>query len=93
MSRDECRVSLVDASVPHDPEGLCSARFRADYRTTHIDYETLRPGDLVRCGGRLLRITQVGKRCHPGCALTQAGRRCALKSRCAFAEPAPGEAR
>ena len=79
-------ISLLSADVARDPEGLCSAKFRADCLTRGIDYAFLRVGDVVTVGGRTLVITRVGKRCHPQCALVRDGRVCALKNNCAFAE-------
>lgn len=79
-------LSLMAADAVRDPEGLCSARFRADILTTDVDYESLRAGDVVHVDGRALTITRVGKSCHPECALVRQGKLCGLKNNCAFAE-------
>lgn len=86
--RDNTRISLMAAGLIRDPEGLCSMKFRADYETVDIDYSTLKPGDIVREGGRTIVITDVGKRCYPDCHLFQTGRTCQLKKNCAFGRDA-----
>lgn len=80
-------VSLIAQDAVRDPQGLCSARFRADIETSGVDYTTLSVGDAVTVGDVTYIITRVGKRCHAECALVQAGRTCQLKDNCAFAEP------
>ncbi len=81
------QVSLLADTVERDPDGLCSARFHADVETHDIDYAALSEGDAVTVGGRIYRITRVGKNCHAECPLVQAGRVCQLKNHCAFAVP------
>ena len=80
-------VSLLADTAVRDPEGLCSARFRADIETHDVDYARLSVGDIVTAEGKTYQITGVGKRCHAECPLVQAGRVCDLKTNCAFAVP------
>ena len=86
--KDDSLVSLMAAGLPRDPEGLCSMKFTADYETADVDYSALRPGDMIRVGGRAIVITAVGKGCHPACSLLRAGRTCRLKNNCAFGRDA-----
>lgn len=80
-------VSLMAGDVQRDPEGLCSARFHADFETNGVDYALLSEGATVVLDGETYQITRVGKRCHAECPLVQAGRVCELKTHCAFAVP------
>lgn len=80
--------SLMSDDAAHNPEGLCGARFHADYVTHDLDYASLAVGAAVAVDGRELIVTRVGKECHAECPLVQAGRTCKLKHNCAFARAA-----
>lgn len=72
-----------------DSSGLCAARFYANIETDGLDYRLLQPGDRLSIGDCILRITQVGKRCFPGCVIPDQAA-CPIRTGCAFAAVVSG---
>ena len=51
-----------------------------------IDFRRLPAGTLIRCGEVVLRMTQIGKECHQGCAIRQRVGDCIMPREGVFAE-------
>lgn len=63
-------------------QGLCYPRFRENLLIRGLDPGTLRPGDRLRAGDTLLRVTEASKRCYPECELPK--RECQIRGHVAF---------
>ncbi|MEE1163165.1 MAG: MOSC domain-containing protein, partial [Lachnospiraceae bacterium] len=51
-----------------------------------IDFQKLPVGSILRCGTVVLRMTQIGKECHQGCAIRQRVGDCIMPREGVFAE-------
>ena len=51
-----------------------------------IDFRSLPTGTILRCGEVVLRMTQIGKECHQGCAIRQRVGDCIMPREGVFAE-------
>lgn len=55
-----------------------------------LDWEALRPGRRLRCGGALLEVTQLGKECHDRCRIYQSMGDCIMPRHGVFARVLEG---
>ena len=62
--------------------GLCYPRFRENLLVAGLDPGSLRPGDRVRIGEAILKITGATKKCYPECELP--ARKCRIRDHVAF---------
>ncbi len=86
------QVSLASSQALRsmtDSGGLCAARFYANIETDGLNYRLLHPGNRLLIGDCILRITQVGKRCFPGCTIPDQAA-CPIRMDCAFAAVVSG---
>ena len=74
---DKKAAQWLRDEAPSVEDGLCLARFHADFEVEGVaDWQV---GDTVTVDGRQYRITITGKRCFPECGLLQrTGRKCPL---------------
>ncbi len=56
----------------------------AENITTDLDLSQLEVGDLIEVGECLFEVTQIGKRCHHGCAIFQRVGQCEMRNRGVF---------
>jgi MOSC domain-containing protein YiiM len=73
--------SVVDTEV--EP-GLCYPKFRENLTIKGLDPGTLKPGERLKVGTSMLRVTSVNKRCYPECGLPR--NQCAIRAHLAFCE-------
>lgn len=74
----------LDSQQAKGPEetGRCYPRFRENLTVDGIDPGNLRPGDRLKVGSGLLRVTAVTKACYPECELPRD--RCEIRGHLAF---------
>lgn len=68
------------------PEGLCVRKFTENVAIADMPVQSLAPDSVLRVGGCVLRLTQLGKTCYADCALAGHGKSCPLAREAAFAE-------
>ena len=64
---------------------LAPGIFAENILTRGIALKTLPVGTLLRVGPALLRVTQIGKKCHQGCAIRQKTGKCVMPTDGVFA--------
>ena len=64
---------------------LTDGAFAENIVTEGIELKTLPVGTLLRAGGALLRVTQIGKECHNDCAIKAATGTCVMPTDGIFA--------
>ena len=64
---------------------LTDGAFAENIVTEGIELKTLPAGTLLRAGGALLRVTQIGKECHNDCAIKAATGTCVMPTDGIFA--------
>lgn len=64
--------------------------FAENITTRGIDLGSLPIGTRLRIGGALLEITQIGKECHQGCAISRAVGECVMPRKGVFARVLQG---
>lgn len=65
--------------------GLCHGIFAENITTEGIELYTLPVGTLLKVGECLLEITQIGKECHEGCAISKLVGQCVMPREGVFA--------
>ncbi len=60
--------------------------FAENIVTRGVDWKTAQPGDLIEVNDVLLEITQIGKECHSGCAISVAAGDCIMPKEGIFAK-------
>lgn len=60
--------------------------FAENIVTRGVDWKTTRPGDRIQVNEVLLEITQIGKECHSGCAISLAAGDCIMPKEGIFAK-------
>lgn len=55
-----------------------------------IDFASLSVGDMIKCNGVCLEITQIGKECHNGCEIFKKMGRCIMPTNGVFATVVKG---
>ena len=92
------KVSFIDRKVSRwlredaaeMEDGLCLARFHADYEVAGA--AQWQKGDIVTVDGMKFEVTMTGKRCFPECVLLQrTGTKCPLALGVAFGHPVEGD--
>jgi FdhD protein len=71
---DSAEIEKMKKAVPD----LFHGAFAENLVTEGIDLKRLVLGDLLRAGGALLRVTQIGKECHSRCAIYEAAGDCIM---------------
>lgn len=56
----------------------------AENITTDVDLSQVKVGDLIEAGECLFEVTQIGKKCHHGCAIFQRVGKCEMRNRGIF---------
>jgi len=56
----------------------------AENVTTDVDLSKVEVGDLIEAGECLFEVTQIGKKCHHGCAIFQRVGKCEMRNRGIF---------
>ena len=64
---------------------LAPGIFAENILTRGIALKTLPVGTLLRVGPALLRVTQIGKECHQGCAIREKTGKCVMPTDGVFA--------
>lgn len=62
----------------------------AENVTTDLDLSQVRVGDKIRAGECLFEVTQIGKKCHHGCAIFKRVGRCEMRNRGVFTKVIKG---
>ena len=78
-------VESVDTMRADCPVPLDSGVFAENINTAGIDLRHLPVGTLLRVGPALLRVTQIGKKCHSDCAIRRTAGRCVMPTDGIFA--------
>lgn len=62
----------------------------AENITTDVDLSQVEVGDLISAGECLFEVTQIGKKCHHGCAIFQRVGKCEMRNRGIFTKVLKG---
>ncbi|MFN3920981.1 MAG: MOSC domain-containing protein [Caldimicrobium sp.] len=62
----------------------------AENITTDVDLSQIKIGDLIEAGECLFEVTQIGKKCHHGCAIFQRVGKCEMRNRGVFTKVLKG---
>ncbi len=62
----------------------------AENITTDVDLSIVKVGDYIEAGECLFEITQIGKKCHHGCAIFQRVGKCEMRNRGIFTKVLKG---
>jgi MOSC domain-containing protein YiiM len=65
-------------------KGLCSGKFSENLTTEGILLWELPVGTQLEIGETIQEVTQIGKECHPGCAILAQGDRCVMPTQGIF---------
>ncbi len=91
-------VESIEKAKLGPTNGLCHGVFAENLTTEGIELYTLPVGTRLRVGGALLEISQIGKECHEGCAVSRLVGQCVMPREGVFAvvieggEVRPGDA-
>lgn len=62
----------------------------AENITTDVDLSQIKIGDFIEAGECLFEVTQIGKKCHHGCAIFQRVGKCEMRNRGVFTKVLKG---
>ncbi len=83
------QVSFLDTRTLEYMRDLLGREVRpgelAENVTVDLDLSGVRVGDRIAAGECLFEVTQIGKKCHTGCAIFQRVGRCEMRNRGVFA--------
>ena len=83
-------VESIEKAKKGPTDGLCHGVFAENITTEGITLYTLPVGAKLRVGECLLEITQIGKECHEGCAVSKLVGQCVMPREGVFASVLKG---
>ena len=83
-------VESIEKAKLGPTNGLCHGVFAENLTTKGIRLYTLPVGTKLRVGECLLEISQIGKECHEGCAVSKLVGQCVMPREGVFAEVIKG---
>ncbi len=78
-------VESIEKAKLGPTNGLCHGVFAENITTEGIELYTLPVGTKLRVGESLLEISQIGKECHEGCAVSKLVGQCVMPREGVFA--------
>lgn len=88
------QVSFLDTSTIEWMKEIIGRPVRygelAENITTDVDLSQVSIGDRIRVGECLFEVTQIGKKCHHGCAIFQRVGKCEMRRRGVFTKVLKG---
>ena len=88
------QVSFLDTATLEYMRKLIGRRVRpgelAENITVDLDLSEVEIGDRISVGECLFEVTQIGKKCHAGCAIFQRVGRCEMRNRGVFTRVVKG---
>jgi len=82
------QVSFLDTATLEYMRELVGREIRpgelAENVTVDLDLSEVKVGDRIAAGECLFEVTQIGKKCHTGCAIFQRVGRCEMRNRGIF---------
>lgn len=78
-------VESIEKAKLGPTNGLCHGVFAENITTEGIELYTLPVGTKLRVGESLLEISQIGKECHEGCAVSRLVGQCVMPREGVFA--------
>ena len=65
-------------------EGLCTVKFEENITIKGLELFKYSVGTRLKIGDSVVEITQLGKKCFKGCAISEASNKCVLTRECIF---------
>jgi MOSC domain-containing protein YiiM len=80
----------IDSMCELGIAGLGPGTFAENITTENIVLYQLKPGDVLQIGDTVLKVTQIGKKCHQGCAIFRQTGKCVMPREGIFAKVVRG---
>ncbi len=88
------QVSLIDIYTLKYMEKLLGRKIAygelAENITTDLDFSSIKVGDYLYAGECIFQVTQIGKKCHHGCAIYQRIGKCEMRNKGIFTKVLKG---
>ncbi|ABR50176.1 hypothetical protein Amet_4095 [Alkaliphilus metalliredigens QYMF] len=90
-NQEERQLSFITSKglkelVETTGKGFCHNRFQANFIVEGLSLKVLNKVDLYEMGQAVIRITEIGKHCHPNCPLISKSRKCHIQEHIFFAK-------